>query len=182
MVIGEPVSECSICGLDFPESELQRHYKTGRLVDRLCADEPTASDYLEKIKRPVEKRRQAKQPVPHSANGFVPEDWAVATILAAFSGTPTIQVVGDNRAGIVTIAVGSGAIFSAQDLFRVTYGTPLSLVPSAVLLTPWDANAQLIPNSVVVKTPLAVDVLETTLATQVLRANATYAWRYEVRR
>jgi hypothetical protein len=59
----EPRSECHICGLSFFESDMVKHYRTGRLVDAKCADEPSWSDYRARWKGPVEERRMADQPV-----------------------------------------------------------------------------------------------------------------------
>lgn len=61
---GEPWAECDICGLDFPQSKLVRHYKTKKLVDVKCADEMTHSDYMELVERPVENEVRTIQPVP----------------------------------------------------------------------------------------------------------------------
>lgn len=61
--MGQLRSECYICGLDFPEEEMVRHYKTKRLVDAKCADEPTHTDYMNWMHRPTEERRHAEQPV-----------------------------------------------------------------------------------------------------------------------
>ena len=56
-------SECYICGLDFPEEEMVRHYKTKRLVDAKCADDPSHTDYMNWMNRRTEERRHAEQPV-----------------------------------------------------------------------------------------------------------------------
>lgn len=47
MRYGSAWAECDICGEEYPQSEMVRHYKTGRLVDVLCADELNADDYRE---------------------------------------------------------------------------------------------------------------------------------------
>src|SRR5262245_27495436 len=81
-----PVSECSICGNDFREDEMVRHYRTGRLVDKLCADEMTADDYLAIYHRPMENRKRAKQPVPASENSTGPETRVLSMFPALISG------------------------------------------------------------------------------------------------
>ena len=60
---GEPWAECSICGLDFPQSELVRHYKSKKLVDNKCADVMTHSDNMELVERPIENENRTIQPV-----------------------------------------------------------------------------------------------------------------------
>ena len=64
MRYGEPWFECHICGLDFPVSQGMRHYKSRKLVDQRCFDEPTHSDYLEQMLHPGEDSDdQTEQPV-----------------------------------------------------------------------------------------------------------------------
>ena len=60
---GEAWFECYICGFDFPLSESRRHYKSGRLVDALCDDEKTHSDYMEDMQAPKEAPIEVEQPV-----------------------------------------------------------------------------------------------------------------------
>jgi hypothetical protein len=61
----EPWFECSICGLDFPMSEGIRHYKTKKLVDKLCADERTHADNMEFVERSeTEHVNRTEQRVP----------------------------------------------------------------------------------------------------------------------
>lgn len=38
--------ECSICGLDYPFSQMQKHYKTKKYVDQKCADDFGRVDLL----------------------------------------------------------------------------------------------------------------------------------------
>ncbi len=49
-------AECAICGFDFPQTELVRHYKFGVLVDMACADELAHSDYMEALRLPENER------------------------------------------------------------------------------------------------------------------------------
>lgn len=66
-----------------------RHYRTKRLVDVHCADEPTHSDYMTWLQRRNEDRRHAEQTVPFQGEQPVPpgqwyakswyvSDWRVA--------------------------------------------------------------------------------------------------------
>lgn len=119
----DPVSQCSICGNDFPESEMTRHYRTGRLVDPACADEMTASDYLAIYHRPREDRRRARQPVPASENSTGPETRALSLfprlvhdsnciIVTSFgAGTgPSVSVAGSLDTAIVGILAGTAPV------------------------------------------------------------------------
>lgn len=79
-------SECYICGLDFREEEMVRHYKTRRLVDVKCADEPTHTDYMSMLQIPPDQGRRAEQPVPFQGEQVVKGtgkwyngEWYVAT-------------------------------------------------------------------------------------------------------
>lgn len=60
---GEPWFECYICGFDFPRSEAVRHYRSNRLVDSMCADEKTHSDYMSEMTPPRETPVETEQPV-----------------------------------------------------------------------------------------------------------------------
>lgn len=60
---GEPWSECDLCGFAFPESQMMRHYRTGRLVDAKCDDRPSWSDRLRTQDLPRERTRLAEQRV-----------------------------------------------------------------------------------------------------------------------
>ena len=60
---GEPWVECAICGFDFPQSQMTRHYKSKRLVDRKCADERPWSEYINRTKPQPEDGRTSEQPV-----------------------------------------------------------------------------------------------------------------------
>lgn len=55
--------ECYVCGFEFPYEQLQRHYKTQRLVDEDCADEFNNSDYREMLVIFGETRLSSEQPV-----------------------------------------------------------------------------------------------------------------------
>ena len=59
----EPWADCDICGFTRPQSQLQRHYLTGRLVDAKCADQPGADDYRRWARQRAEARRHSEQPV-----------------------------------------------------------------------------------------------------------------------
>lgn len=52
MRTGSPWAECYICGLDFPQSQMVRHYKSRRLVDKGCADEIGAAELRENLTLP----------------------------------------------------------------------------------------------------------------------------------
>lgn len=60
---GEPWAECWLCGFDYPQSQLVRHYKSRKLVDRKCADEMSQSDYLEFWARRQQEQDMSEQPV-----------------------------------------------------------------------------------------------------------------------
>lgn len=165
----EPVSECSICGNDFYESELTRHYKTNRLVDRLCADEPGADDYLEKMRRPVEHQKRAKQPVPVDENGYDAVEWATIALVNGIVGS--LRVVGDNRAGILQVVAGN---VNSTVSFQVTFGTPLATLPRDVVVSGWGPNGEANPVTGVSFTNATLTGFVTT------RAYVTYQYRYEV--
>lgn len=77
-------SECYICGLDFPEDQLVRHYKTLKLVDVGCNDEPTHSDWMSWTVRPMNEAGRAEQPVsgqgeqPHEPGEWYVAQWDVS--------------------------------------------------------------------------------------------------------
>lgn len=56
-------SECYICGEDHPESEMVRHVRLGKLVDKDCADQLGFADIKALMDLPYEERRQSEQPV-----------------------------------------------------------------------------------------------------------------------
>lgn len=176
----EPISECSICGLDFPESELQKHYRTGRLVDDLCADEPGATDYLEKLRRPVEHQKRARQRVPRSEDGYIATDWAAIAITGAAGMGAVGSVVGDNKAGIITITAGASTLPGLILLFTLSYGTALVAVPSRVVLVPWDPNAEFVNIRSDVVPPDEFG-FSGWLVDVALQPYVTYQWRYEVK-
>jgi hypothetical protein len=67
-------AECAICGFDFPQIEMVRHYKFGVLVDLACADELAHSDYMESLRLPENERPYpTQQRVPDQ--GTVTEDY-----------------------------------------------------------------------------------------------------------
>jgi hypothetical protein len=67
-------AECAICGLDFPQTEMVRHYKYKVLVDLKCADELTASDFMESLRLPENERpNPTQQQVPDQ--GTVTQDY-----------------------------------------------------------------------------------------------------------
>jgi hypothetical protein len=49
-------AECGICGFDFPQVDMTKHYKFGFLVDRECADELAHLDYMEHLRLPENER------------------------------------------------------------------------------------------------------------------------------
>lgn len=58
-------AECAICGLDFPQTEMVRHYKFRFLVDSACADNLAHSDYMESLRLPENERpNPTEQRVP----------------------------------------------------------------------------------------------------------------------
>ena len=62
---GEAWAECGICGFDFPQSQMFKHYKYGFLVDVGCSDELAATDYMETLRLPeTERSRPTRQRVP----------------------------------------------------------------------------------------------------------------------
>lgn len=63
MRYGEPWFECHICGFEYPVSQGIKHYKTKKLVDAKCADEPGHADYLEMAKNVHEDIQISPQPV-----------------------------------------------------------------------------------------------------------------------
>lgn len=163
----EPVSQCYICGLDFYESEMVKHYKSGRLVDAACADEPGASDYLEKVKRPVEHQKRARQP---TQQGYQAEEWATASIVTAHDAT--VEIVGDNRAGLLTVVGGDANEFVG---ITVIYGTAIGGSPT-VVVTPYSPTSG---------GPVVIVLLSATAGFSLLitgiKSHVTYQWRYEVR-
>lgn len=67
-------AECAICGFDFPQTEMVRHYKFKALVDLRCADELAHSDYLEQLRLPENERPDmTQQQVPDQ--GTVVQDY-----------------------------------------------------------------------------------------------------------
>lgn len=67
-------AECAICGLDFPQTEMVRHYKYGSLVDLPCADALAHSDYMESLRLPENERpNPTQQRVPQQ--GTVVSDY-----------------------------------------------------------------------------------------------------------
>ena len=60
---GEPYEECWICGFEFPQSQMTRHFKSKKLVDAKCADQPSYTDMLEFFRWPVERTESPEQPV-----------------------------------------------------------------------------------------------------------------------
>lgn len=175
----EPVSECSICGNDFYESDMVRHYKTNRLVDRLCADEPGASDYLEKMRRPVEHQKRAKQPVPKDENGFDQSEWATVEPKAGAGTGATATIVGNKHMGIVTLTAGENPVGGFAPIFNIVFENPYPHVPNFIEVKPWDPHAEQV--RVVTGVP-NVGFLEVLIAAfDVLQTNVTYQWRYEIR-
>jgi len=72
---GQPWFQCSVCGFDFPYGERQRHYRTGRLVDSRCADNPVHFDYMQDY-NPIETEhtRISEQPVADQGPQGPPQD------------------------------------------------------------------------------------------------------------
>ena len=62
-VAHEPWAECYLCGLDFPQSTMVRHYRTKKLVDVKCADERTHTDNLARVERRPEHEDITEQKV-----------------------------------------------------------------------------------------------------------------------
>jgi hypothetical protein len=72
--MGRIRAECFVCGLDFYQDEMVRHYKSGKLVDINCADDISHTDHyamLWQYRRP-EERQRSEQPV--SFQGEVPRE------------------------------------------------------------------------------------------------------------
>ena len=61
--MGRVRAECFICGLDFFQDEMVRHYRLGRLVDIHCADEMTHSDHMSLLVLREERHEVSEQPV-----------------------------------------------------------------------------------------------------------------------
>jgi hypothetical protein len=74
-------AECAICGLDFPQTEMVRHYKFGVLVDVSCADQLAHSDYMESLRLPENER-------PNPTLQRVPDQGPVDDIGFIFSSSP----------------------------------------------------------------------------------------------
>jgi hypothetical protein len=67
-------AECAICGLDFPQNEMVRHYKFKVLVDLACADELAHSDYMESLRLPENERpNPTQQRVPDQGMAVDPD-------------------------------------------------------------------------------------------------------------
>ena len=55
--------ECWICGLDYPEHESRRHYRSERLVCHFCDDQKTHHDYLAERTVPSEAEAARRTPL-----------------------------------------------------------------------------------------------------------------------
>ena len=78
--MGRVRAECFICGLDFYQDEMVRHYKLGRLVDVGCDDEISHTDYYEIYlrNRGEERIQRSEQPVPFQGEvARTPGEWYV---------------------------------------------------------------------------------------------------------
>jgi len=76
---GRISAECFICGLDFYQDEMTRHYKYNRLVDTKCADELNHDDYMMFLRLPEERRKYSEQPVSYQGEQPQPDDgWYTA--------------------------------------------------------------------------------------------------------
>jgi hypothetical protein len=75
--MGRIRAECFICGLDFYQDEMVRHYRFGRLVDMHCADEMTHDDYMSTLELPEERRRTSEQPVTCQGGGESANHWYI---------------------------------------------------------------------------------------------------------
>lgn len=188
--IYEPVSQCNICGLDFPESELMRHYRTGRLVDRLCNDERTASDNLAILKRPNENRRRAKQPVPSSEESSGVETRVLSlypqvvlgvhyTIITG-TGTGVITpgaayLTGSIDVATVGVVAGSGAILGLVWGVQLLVASPRPV--KSLVVTPVSANTRALPvlATLVDLLPAFITLLTTVTP---LTAGEYYEWEY----
>jgi hypothetical protein len=77
--MGRIQAECFICGLDFFQDEMVRHYRYGRLVDVKCADELTHTDYMGLLERPEEHTQHSEQPVAFQGEQPTPPaEWYTA--------------------------------------------------------------------------------------------------------
>lgn len=56
-------SECYICGNDYPQGEMMRHKRLGRLVCHRCDDDLGFSDVKAMSDLPTEERKNSEQPV-----------------------------------------------------------------------------------------------------------------------
>jgi hypothetical protein len=65
-------AECAICGFDFPQVEMTRHYKFGFLVDSECQDELAHLDYMDSLRLPDQER-------PYPTQQRVPDQGTVMT-------------------------------------------------------------------------------------------------------
>jgi|SRR5215467_6456978 len=74
-------AECGICGFDFPQNEMTRHYKYGFLVDVACADELNATDFLETLRLPENER-------PFPTEQRVPDQGPVVDVGFIFDSSP----------------------------------------------------------------------------------------------
>jgi hypothetical protein len=75
-VAGRIRAECFICGLDFYQDEMVRHYRYGRLVDVKCADDLTHDDHMSMLELPEERRRTSEQPVAFQGEApYPPAEW-----------------------------------------------------------------------------------------------------------
>ena len=186
--IYEPVSQCNICGLDFPESELMRHYRTGRLVDRLCNDERTASDNLAILKRPNESRRRAKQPVPSSEESSGQET-VVLSLYPPLILNTNYTIAVDVGAGVGGSAYAAGSI--NVGVVGVVAGTDpvvglvwdLSFLVNAPRVIKSLSIAGISPNTKVLPTLsnfLSLTPPRITLTTTIipLNSNEYYEWQY----
>jgi len=65
---GEPWIACHICGFEIPQSQAVRHFKSKKLVDRKCADQPSYTDLLEFFRMPEERTDFSEQPIPNQGS------------------------------------------------------------------------------------------------------------------
>ena len=75
--MGRIRAECFICGLDFFQDEMVRHYKLGRLVDIHCADEMTHTDHMSLLILPIERNERSEQPVACQGVGESVNHWYI---------------------------------------------------------------------------------------------------------
>lgn len=68
----EPWLDCPICGNSYPRHMMQRHYKKGFLVDKLCADARAHDDYMAELIRGRERPDPTEQKVANQGSQIVP--------------------------------------------------------------------------------------------------------------